>query len=328
MNAAPIILSRWSGLGDVAMALCAAHAYHALTGGAVYFRTAPAYRPLARACPHVAGVLETGEEAPAGARVVSVHDAAHGLDTIHEVDSFCRALGLSGVDPQFKTLDLDVERAEPGAEALVAGLLSPYKGRRWVALHPGRRDPNRTWPLEHWVSLAQQLFLFGLSVLLVGEGEDVFPIAGSIPAPPDGCFLLDLTNHLTVLETVAVLRHVQALVSTDGGPIQLAGASSAAIVGIYSVVSGSNRLPYRTGTGQARAVAPLCGHFPCYREASNPTIWAAESRMMADEGLADLNDILRNWCPAHPPLGSSDRFSCLRREIPPTRVLRAILEVI
>ena len=45
------------------------------------------------------------------------------------------------------------------------------------------------------------------------------------------------------------------LISPDSGPIQLAAATDIGIVGIYSVIAGANRLPYRHGAAMWRAVA-------------------------------------------------------------------------
>jgi ADP-heptose:LPS heptosyltransferase len=328
MDPEPIILSRWSGIGDVCMALAAAHAYHATTGGPVYFRTSPELRPLARSCPHLAGVIEDGQPFPHLVREVPLHDARHGLGALHEVDSFCRELRLVGVDPRDKTLDLD-----PGvaAKRRALDLIPKSDHHRWVVLHPGSRDPNRTWPRAHWLALIRDLFLFGLSVIMIGGADAAFQFTREeVGLVPHGCAYMDLIGRLSILETVALFRRVQALVSTDGGPIQLAGASDVAIVGIYTVVSGSNRLPYRDGIlgYKGRAVLPFCSHFPCYQETMDPAVWAGEVVLMDAAGISGLNGILMNWCPAHPPLDSPDRFRCLKQEISPVRVLQAILSVI
>ena len=322
LNAEPVMISRWSGLGDVCMALCAAHAYKAVTGAEVFFRTAPQFRPLARACPHLAGVIE---DRPSPAfREVPLHDARHGLSAVHEVDSFCEELGLVGVEPFCKTLDLD-----PGPEARrrVDELLGP-DASRWVVLHPGSVDPNRTWPEDCWINLVNDLTLFGYPVVLIGATDGCFKVADKIAPPPSGVRVVDLTGQLTILETVALLQRAAALVSTDGGPIQLAGASRAAIVGLYSVVSGATRMPYRVGGLGSRAVIPSCNRFPCYRDTHDPVVWAAQNNLLAEAGVIGLGHILGSWCPGSTPTTKEPRYHCLKQEITPARVFRAVMEVL
>jgi ADP-heptose:LPS heptosyltransferase len=321
----PIMISRWSGMGDVCMALCAAQAYKAMTGGKVYFYTAPSFRPLSRACRHVTTV-EDGEDRPFVLEV-PLHDSCHGLANIHEVDSFCAEMGLVGVDPFFKTLDLKTSNAD--VQRVDQLLYYTDESTRWVVLHPASKDPNRTWPRDNWVHLAEDMFAFGLSVILIGSKEESFDIAGDLVAAPMGCGFMDLRGELSIMETVELLRHVNVLVSTDGGPIQLAGASNCSIVGLYSVVSGFNRFPYRDPRkAMVRGVLPTCSHFPCYREARDPATWAGECSALEGSGITELNDLLRNWCPAHPPIPGSSRYHCLTHEITTARVARAILEVL
>ncbi|MBK8741330.1 MAG: hypothetical protein IPM02_18235 [Betaproteobacteria bacterium] len=117
-------------------------------------------------------------------------------------------------------------------------------GRARVLLHPGGGDPNRTWPQKRWVELAQVLIAEGDQVVRIGAGS-----------PGDGRWVLDLpvpdildaAQRLSLLATVALMRQADLLVSTDSGPVQLAAASDFSIVGLYSVVPGRNRLPFRHG---------------------------------------------------------------------------------
>ena len=335
LTANPIMISRWSGLGDVCMALCAAHAYHAVTGAPVHFYTAPLFRPLARACPHISVVVEDGSMAET-MREVPLHDASHGLSAIHEVDSFCEALGLHGVEPFLKTLDLEIPSLARSRVDFLLGPSSPHRDTpttnpspRIICIHPGAVDPNRTWPAAHWISLVESLLWNDFRVALVGDPAHVHPLADNLDPMAPMNRLLDFTGVLSVLETVALLQRCAALVSTDGGPIQLAGASRCAIVGIYSVVSGANRIPYRPlDGGRVSTVSPFCSSHPCYAMTAQPTVWQHEVARLAEEGHTTLGPILANWCPGFSPSSKESRYHCLNRDITPAHVFRAIMEVL
>ena len=51
------VLTRWNGLGDLAMLLCAAQAIKRATGKVIIVRTSPQYVTLAEACPFVDAVV-------------------------------------------------------------------------------------------------------------------------------------------------------------------------------------------------------------------------------------------------------------------------------
>jgi ADP-heptose:LPS heptosyltransferase len=173
-------------------------------------------------------------------------------------------------------------------------------------LHPGISDPNRTWPKEHWEELAR---------LLLAQGHDVYWI-GSRGCADNRSVLevdvkgvIDLRDTNDLLATVVLMRYSDLLVSCDGGPIQLAGSTDIGIVGIYSVVPGKDRLPYRRGKigWHAKSVEPDCQHFPCYYEMKAP--WPK-----------DLGKHFREWCP-------ETGYTCMKR-ITPQIVFDACMEVL
>jgi ADP-heptose:LPS heptosyltransferase len=320
-----IVLFRWGGLGDVLMALAAAKAVKLLRQARVVLLTQPTYHPLATLCPFVdavvssaeqlAELLRRGEHAPEGTQVVDLNPAHFGLDSAHQVDAYLRALGLEA-PPILKELRLDLP-AEAAGEAEAAGL---EPGARPVLLHAALGDPNRTWPEDSWRALVAGFARAGHRVVLVGsrtadEERGVHEL---------GCpEALDLVDRLSLPGLVALLRRAALFVTTDSGPLQLAGASPVPIVGIYSVVSGRCRLPYRQGFAAWRAVAlePDCPHAPCYRSLSD---WAAQNAVHARFGIdaADVPARFSRWCLSPEP------YRCLAAEIRPDQVLSASLELV
>jgi ADP-heptose:LPS heptosyltransferase len=133
---------------------------------------------------------------------------------------------------------------------------------------------------------------------------------------------LDLVDRVSLPGLVALMRRSSLLVTTDSGPIQLAGASGISILGIYSVVEGRCRLPYRNGSPawMATAIGPSCPHAPCYRAMSDETIAAfCETFTVQPE---DAPSIFSKWCVAE------EHYACMRSEITASRVLDASLELL
>jgi ADP-heptose:LPS heptosyltransferase len=307
---------RSGGLGDVMMALAAASAIAELGGPPIAFQTSPQYRALAAACPFIAEVAATPEESAAldarfaaGGTLHSVNldSALFGLSRIHEIDAFLRS-GF-GIHAPAALKGLRIEPPQPARERLALRLASmepPAAGRARVLLHPSNGDRNRTWPQENWQALAARLFLQGHQVISIGQGA-MFKLDG----------VVDMIDVFDPLEIIALMNSAELLVATDSGPIQLAGATDIGIVGIYSVVAGRNRLPYRNGElgWRAHAVSPACSFHPCYEGLLGSERYATYAA--APRTPAENAKYLGDWCLNDEP------YACLSQEMTVERVLEA-----
>ena len=280
-----VTIQRLGGLGDVCMALCAAHAAKA-AGCEVYFVTAPEYQELADACPHVDLVLDHGED-PIG-EFFDLGPAFHGLAQEHQVVSFCRAMGIKDPSPFDLSLDLRPTTMKYRMTRAPATVL----------LHPGTGDWNRTVPPHQWDALVAMLIHKGFSVGIIGRSRN--PDRRSVYIPSGN--VLDLTDLFSPLELVDFLRGFNpkqvVLVSNDSGPIQLAGATEIGIVGLYSVAPGRWRLPHRNGSTRWRTMEVVpeeCLSAPCYRK-----LGIAEIEAGTKAGLS-LGRIFGEWCPEKRP---------------------------
>jgi hypothetical protein len=281
------------------MAIAAAGAVKAATGWRIWLRTAPEFAALARCAPAIDGIgtdlaemrLRLAAEGCAEPRIANWSAAAFGISHLHQVDAFLASLGLGPPD-ETKGLALDLPDAPDETAALLAGL--PAGGRR-VVLHPCATDRNRAWPPQLWRALAERFAAAGHGVVQIGSG------AGCAPHP----HMRNLIDLLDPIATLRLLRRCDLLVSADAGPIQLAGASDIAIVGLYSVVAGARRLPYRRGSTayKTAAIAPHCPFHPCYPRLRDP---AAVARFCAAEGIdpADLRQLFARWCV------NPERYAC------------------
>ena len=119
------------------------------------------------------------------------------------------------------------------------------------------------------------------------------------------------------------MRESDLLVSSDSGPVQLAAATDIGIVGLYSVVPGRNRLPYRHGAAmwRARAVEPACPSFPCYDRMHDPAVMAPYVEALRS-GTLDGGRMLSQWCP------EDQSYRCLRADIGTSQVLSACAELL
>ncbi|MDD4951442.1 MAG: glycosyltransferase family 9 protein [Desulfovibrionaceae bacterium] len=96
-------------------------------------------------------------------------------------------------------------------------------GRPLVALHPYATHPDKAWPRGHWLALAE---------LLAGRGLAWF-VVGRDPAPLFPDHPLDFTNKCELRRTAALLSLASVLVTNDSGPMHLASAVGAPVVGLF-----------------------------------------------------------------------------------------------
>ena len=316
-----LVVQRIGGLGDVLMALSACRALKSVADVPIYLETAAAYVDFARLCPHVNGVFDVGQrlgaQLAASASGVTLLDWAavrFGISNRHEVDAFLTTLGLFPADAA-KGLDIVLEPSA-ALDAVAARLAGLPPGAKRVILHPGVTDPNRTWPPAFWQAVARHALDRGCAVITIGSNAGP---EGKGATGLDDANVLDLTDSLDLAGSLHLMRQCDMLISGDAGPIQLAGASDIHIVGLYSVVGGDVRLPFRHGSRfyKATAVAPSCDRHPCYG-------WLYDGPALTDfckaENVASDNipALFARWCI------NPDRYACTREPGTLTRVMAEI----
>jgi ADP-heptose:LPS heptosyltransferase len=274
-----VILYRWGGLGDVCMALCAAHALYQL-GHRVHLVTHPDYHELARACPHVTAVSATLPNPRLGwSWMADLNAAFYGQANMHQVDAYLSGVGITNyweVPASAKTLVLRRSHR-----------VSVPMDRKLALLHAATGDRNRTW--DGWAELASRLLDLGLHVACVGATTR----DGRGAACFDGCW--DLRDKLPHLGFVDLCKSASLLISTDSGPVQLAGATHIPILGLYTVVDGRYRLPFRDPTCRSVAVQASCLCSPCYRDMDTPAGQIALRQAIVEKGAKRA---FGDWCPA------------------------------
>ncbi|SAK97876.1 Glycosyltransferase family 9 (heptosyltransferase) [Caballeronia calidae] len=317
-----VCIDRRGGMGDVLMALAAAKALKALSERSVVVLTAPEFRRLAQACPHVDHVVHDTSalhDLYANVRYHEVGPAAYGLSRFHQVDAYLNAFGVSA-DADIKNLELNTgEQADEKIARLIDSWPALAPGRRRVLLHAAQGNPNRTWPMARWDALASALVEAGHQVVIIGTTG----VADKPAAIPQVDGVLSAVDALDALETVALMRRSDALVSADNGPIHLAGASDIAIVGLFSVVTAACRIPYRHGQAMWRAeeVRPSCKFYPCYHQMHDDAVFAPFMTRI-QQGVLMVNELFSNWC------SDGGSFSCMKEQITVPMVMDALSRLI
>jgi len=282
-----INIVRWAGLGDVLMGCGVAKALkHQIPNVTINFQTNPAFHTLLEGCPSIDTINEG-----VGEPHVNLSQWTFGTDQKHQIDSYLSAWGLVEPDPQYKSIDLLIN---PDASARVDRWLEslPTSSKR-VVLHPAISDPNRTIPVKTWQAIADSLTSEGYTVIQIGltsaqDNKSVFELARVVSA----------INVFNLIETTELFRKCHLLITTDTGPVQLAGATQIPILGIYSVVYGNFRKPFRDAPFVALdATCPMAN---CYSLMHNPQIWEANF-------TRSLGETFIYWCPA------GSKYSCLRK---------------
>jgi len=316
-----LCIDRRGGLGDVLMALGAAKAVKEISGRPVFMVTAPAFRALAEACPHVDqvvdGVVPLASQYK-NIKLLDLNPSKFGIARAHQIDAYLQSFGLSATAAQ-KQVELNPDSAaEAQAQQLIASWPALAPGQTRTLLHAGQGDPNRSWPMPRWIELAETLIAQGHQVALIGGGDKL----GDQTALKAVKGVHSALDALSPLATVALMRHSNVLVSTDSGPVQLAAATDIGIVGLYSVVAGSARLPFRHGQAQWRAqeVKPSCSFYPCYRQAHNPEIMAPFDAALSKRTIS-VETMFAHWCP------DGGSFACMKQQITVPMVLDAIERV-
>jgi lipopolysaccharide heptosyltransferase I len=157
-------------------------------------------------------------------------------DTRHVVQiNLCllRALGVEA-----GAIEFPIERAE----SAVADRLRKETGGRYALLNPGAGWPNKRWPPDRLGALAAALEArHGLrSIALWGPGER--GLAETVVAHAAGTAVLAPATSIRDLVTLAAGAAV--IVSGDTGPLHVAAAVGAPVVGLYGPTRAERNGPW------------------------------------------------------------------------------------
>jgi lipopolysaccharide heptosyltransferase I len=220
-------------------------------------------------------------DAREGARYFYTHHVDAPRRGIHAVDRTLRiaaALGANGSEARFHVGISSDDRA--WAQAVVAGLPSPR-----VILNLGAQWQTKRWPPGHFAEIGRRAVQeHGASLIAVGSAGDQSLIAelalqlGPIP-------LLNLCGKTRLSQLAALSLEADLVISNDTGPLHLAAAAGARVLGIYTCTDPKLTGPYgpRVSTVQscvwcAPSFIKTCKRLDCMTELSPDRVWPAVNR--------------------------------------------------
>jgi ADP-heptose:LPS heptosyltransferase len=173
--------------------------------------------------------------------------------TVHVVDDYLDTLAPLGISGQERGLELFVGKAD---EEFAADVFSRYglEGGTVIALNPGASHPVNRWGAGRFAALADLLTeRMSAKIILIGGSEDralADEIAAAAASKPQV-----LCGKATLLQTAAILKKCDLLISGDTGPLHLATAVGTSVLALFGAAD-----PERTGpVGPAHRVIQAKG---------------------------------------------------------------------
>jgi ADP-heptose:LPS heptosyltransferase len=180
-----------------------------------------------------------------------------GSEAVHVIDKNLALLVTVGISAQgLREFPLP---PTPAMAAHVAAALKADAVEDYVVLNPGGGWASKLWPAEFFARVAVGLRDRGLvSLVTWGPGEE--KLADRVVAASEGaarrCF------PTTLLEYAELARQARLVVAADTGPLHLACAVGAPVVGIFGPTDPARNGPWSAADVTVRR-RPLCS--PCHR---------------------------------------------------------------
>lgn len=153
------------------------------------------------------------------------------------LDLAAAAIGHLGAPATIETEALEPPRfvstsAEEAEASAVLARAAGDSGGPLLVLHPGSGWPLKSWPPRRWGKLAGALQRrYGAAPLVTGgpaERELVDAVVGASAGCASG-----LAGELSLGGLAALYRRARLVIATDSGPLHLATAVGAPVVGLY-----------------------------------------------------------------------------------------------
>ena len=176
-----------------------------------------------------------------GRRILLTHALPEPARAQHQLRDYDALLRLRGVTPDADPprLRVPAAAADRAARALQSAGLRP--GVRLALLAPASASmPGKRWPVQRYAELAGRLGSLGLAgAVVVGPNErQIGADAAGRSRPPVPVMGTDLDP----VELAALLARASVVVANDSGPMHLAAAVGAPVVGLFGPTD-----PARTG---------------------------------------------------------------------------------
>lgn len=215
-----------------------------------------------------------------------VHAPRLGMHAVDRALTVARSLGALVPEPCFQ-LPIGEEHRR-WAEEVLGALPRPY-----IILNVGAQWSTKRWPPEHFAAIGRRAVdEYGGSLIAVGSAGDR-PLVDALlrhlgPAP-----VLDLCGRTRLPQLAALSAESNLMVSNDTGPLHLAAAAGARVVGIYTCTSPDLTGPYGTRAASVRTriwcaatFCKTCPRLDCMSELQPSRVWPVVVRQLR-ESLQD-----------------------------------------
>ena len=215
-------------------------------------------------------------DAREGARWFYTHyvDAPRlGLHAVDRVLRVCAELGADGSQPRFNLPISEADRC--WATNVLADLPRPR-----VILNLGARWLTKRWPPEHYAELGRRIFAkFGGGLIAVGSGEDR-TLVEALKYHSAPLQVLDLCGRTRLPQLAALSLESDLMISNDTGPLHVAAAAGARVLGIYTCTNPKLTGPYgplattvQSCVWCAPSFVKNCARLDCMTELTPDRVW-------------------------------------------------------
>ncbi len=160
--------------------------------------------------------------------------------------------------------------------------------RPWLLLNIGARWETKRWPPKHFAEVARRASNhLGAGLVAVGAPEDR-PLVNELRRHLQPLELLDLCGETTLPRLAALAAESDLFLSNDTGPLHLAAAAGAKVIGLYTCTDPAKTGPYgpsatalTTQVWCAASRVKRCERLDCMSELSPDRVWpVVESKLM------------------------------------------------
>jgi len=113
-----------------------------------------------------------------------------------------------------------------------------------VLVHPGVGWETKTFPVEYWQKIIDDLYNLGFKVGIIGKNVNDLHKVLDVKVPSNG---FDFRDKLSVQGTIALISKARILVTNDSSPLFMAGAFTNYIILIPTCKHPDLIMPYRNG---------------------------------------------------------------------------------
>jgi heptosyltransferase-1 len=215
-----------------------------------------------------------------------------GLHAVERVGRVALALGAGRAEPRFNLPISDDDRR--WARDAINQVPSPR-----IVLNVGARWPTKRWPPGHFAEIGRRAVNeFGAGLIAVGSSGDrslVDALVTGLGATP----ILDLCGQTGLLQLAALCVQADLMISNDTGPLHLAAAAGAQVLGIYTCTNPKLTGPFgpRASTTQtkvwcAASLLKKCHRMECMAELTPDRVWPVVKKLvLAPQGLPDGHEL-------------------------------------